>query len=169
MKKLLIFLSIIVVLFAALFVINQQANKTKYAKYENNVYGIAPQDLHPETLKLLDDPNYQNIILPDELQTRIDNKESFFVYYFASTCPHCKRTTPILAPMAKEMGIDVKQFNLEEFPDAWDKNNIQYTPTLVYYKDGVEAERIEGGIAASGEAGHSQDTYKQFLEKHNAK
>ncbi|MCS7460125.1 thioredoxin family protein [Paenibacillus doosanensis] len=168
MKKLAIYFSIIIVLFGALYVINQQSAKAKNGKYANNVYGIAPDKLNPETVKQLDDPNYQNIILPADLDKKLNNKENFFLYYFASTCPHCKRTTPVLAPMAKEMGVDIKQFNLEEFKDGWDKYGIQFTPTLIYYKGGKEVERMEGGLAGAGEQGYSQDDYKQFLLKYKS-
>lgn len=169
MKKLAIYLSIIVVLFGALFFVNQQSNQAKNAKYADNKYGVSPDKLHPETVKLLDDPNYQNLIMPEELKKKMDNKEDFFIYYFASTCPHCKRTTPVLDPLSKELNIDVKQYNLEEFKQGWNQYKIQYTPTLVYYKGGKEVERIEGGVASNGEPGHTRDTFKQFLEKHHQK
>lgn len=170
MKKLAIYLSIIIVLFGALFVINQQSNKAKNAKFADNAYGISPDKLNPETVKLLDDPNYQNLILPEQLKKKFDNKEDFFIYYYSSTCSHCKRTTPVLDPLTKELNIDVKQFNLEEFKQGWSDYKIQYTPTLVYYKAGKEVERLEGGLAAPGDTnGYTRDTYKQFLEKHNKK
>ncbi|MFE5319121.1 thioredoxin family protein [Paenibacillus sp. NPDC056579] len=168
MKKLVIYLSIIIVLFGALYVVNMQSDKAKYGKHADNVYGIAPDKLNPETVKLLDDPNYQNIILPADLDKKLSNKEDFFLYYFSSTCPHCKKTTPILSPLTKELNVDVKQFNLQEFEDGWGKYKIQYTPTLIYYKGGKEVERIEGGIASPGEQGHTSDTFKQFLQKYKA-
>ncbi|MDQ1909755.1 thioredoxin family protein [Paenibacillus sp. GD4] len=169
MKKLAIYLSIVVVLFGALFIVNQQSNQAKNAKYADNPYGISPDKLNVETVKLLDDPNYQNLILPEQLKQKVDNKEDFFIYFYASTCPHCKRTTPILAPMAKDMNIDLKQYNLEEFKQGWNQYKIEYTPTLVYYKGGKEVERLVGGVASNGEAGHTPETYKQFLEKYNKK
>lgn len=158
MKKLVIYLSIIVALFAAIYVVNVQSNQAKNAKYAGNVYGIAPEKLNPETVKLLDDPNYQNIILPEGLDKKLSAKEDFFLYYFASTCPHCKVTTPVLNPIAKDVAVDIKQFNLEEFKDGWSRYNIQYTPTLVYYKGGKEVERLEGEQPA--------DKFKQFLQKY---
>lgn len=160
MKKLAIYLSIIVVLFGALYVVNQQANQAKFGKYADNVYNIAPDKLNPETVKLLDDPNYQNIILPADLDKKIAGKESFFLYYFSSTCPHCKVTTPILMPVAKDLGVDIKQFNLEEFKDAWQRYNIQSTPTLVYYKDGKEVERIIGE--------QPKEALQAFISKHKS-
>ncbi|CAG7650887.1 thioredoxin family protein [Paenibacillus allorhizosphaerae] len=160
MKKLAIYLSIIVVLFGAMYIVNQQSTEAKLGKYANNVYGIAPDKLHPETIKQLDDPNYQNIILPDALDKKIAAKESFFLYYFASTCVHCKATTPVLVPVAKSLNADIKQFNLEEFKNGWDRYKIQATPTLIYYKEGKEVERIEGEQTA--------DTFKNFISKHKS-
>jgi thioredoxin 1 len=166
MKKLALYLSIIIVLFAGLYIVNQQSDKAKNGKYANNVYGIAPDKMNPETVKQLDDPNYQNIILPADLDKKLSAQEDFFVYYFASTCPHCKRTTPVLYPLTKEMNVDVKQFNLEEFKDGWNKYNIQSTPTLIYYKGGKEVERMVGGVAEAGQQGYNADSYKQFLQKY---
>ncbi|UUZ79956.1 thioredoxin family protein [Paenibacillus sp. P26] len=158
MKKLAIYLSVIVVLFGVIYVVNAQSNQAKNSKYANNVYGIAPDKLNPETIKLLDDPNYQNIILPDELDKKIAGKEDFVLYYFASTCPHCKVTTPVLNPVAKSLGMEIKQFNLEEFKNGWDRYNINATPTLIAYQGGKEVERLEGEQTA--------DTFKQFLSKY---
>ncbi|WP_281886105.1 co-chaperone YbbN [Paenibacillus sp. YYML68] len=160
MKKLAIYLSIIVVLFGVLYVLNQQSNNAKYGKHADNVYGIAPDKLHVETVKLLDDPNYQNIILPAELDKKLAAKESFFLYYFASTCSHCKVTTPILTPLAQELGADIKQFNLEEFKDGWSRYSIQYTPTLIYYKEGKEVERLVGAQEKAG--------LESFIKKHKS-
>ncbi|MEK8126312.1 thioredoxin family protein [Paenibacillus filicis] len=160
MKKLAIYLSVIIVLFGALYVINQQSNSAKFSKYQNNAYGIAPEKLNPETLKQLDDPNYQNIILPASLDDKIAKKESFFLYYFSSTCVHCKAMTPILVPAAKSLSVDIKQFNLEEFKDGWNHYNITATPTLIYYKDGKEVERMVGE--------QNDAAIKAFLSKYKA-
>ena len=140
--------------------LNQQSNKAKFGKYADNVYGISPDKLHPETIKLLDDPNYQSIILPAELDKKLADKESFFLYYFASTCPHCKATTPILSPLAKELGIEVRQYNLEEFKQGWSQYKLEFTPTLVYYKNGQEVERIVGE--------QTKDALQAFLTKHKS-
>ena len=55
--------------------------------------GKKVSSLNPATQELLNDPNYQQIILPDQLKSKVDNKENFFVYFFASDCPHCRATT----------------------------------------------------------------------------
>lgn len=139
MKKVVIFLLIIVGLFAALFFVNKAQNEEKS---EGNPYG--KDTLHPETVKQLDDPNYQNLILPDELDKKLQNGEDVTVYFYSPTCPHCVRTTPVVAPLAKEMGVDLVQYNLLEFEQGWNDYGIESTPTIVQYKDGKEVNRIVG-------------------------
>lgn len=109
---------------------------------EENPYG--KDTLHPETISLLDDPNYQNIINPEDLQNKLENKEDVTVYFYSPTCGHCRNTTPIVAPLAKDMNINLVQFNLLEFDNGWDQYGIKETPTVVQYRDGKEVNRIVG-------------------------
>jgi len=138
MKKVLLFLGVIIVLFAGVAVLTNMQNTEKVA--EDNLYGKS--SLHPETVSLLDDENYQNLILPNELEKKLDDQEEETVYFYQSTCEYCKEATPILAPLAEEMGIDLVQYNLLEFEQGWDDYAIEVTPTIVQYKDGKEVARI---------------------------
>ncbi|MDN8589867.1 thiol reductase thioredoxin [Chryseobacterium mucoviscidosis] len=161
----LIFLGVFIVMIAVLVLVNQQSKKQMDSV--QNAYGIAASKLNPATRELLDDPNYQQIILPDDLKARINNKDSFFVYFFASDCSHCRATTPQLMPLVDSEGIELPQFNLREFDSGWTDYNIEYTPTLVYYQDGVEKDRMVGGLQESGsDNGYTLDDYKQFFEKY---
>ena len=54
----------------------------------------------------------------------------------------CKEATPILTPLAEELGIDLVQYNLLEFEQGWDDYDIEGTPTIVQFKDGKEVARI---------------------------
>lgn len=139
MKKVIIFLVIIVGLFAALFFVTKAQNEEKA---EGNPFG--KEALHPETVKQLEDPNYQNIITPDELEKALKNGEDATVYFYSPTCPHCVRTTPIVSPLAKEMDVNLVQYNLLEFEQGWNDYGIESTPTIVQYKDGKEVNRIVG-------------------------
>lgn len=160
-RKLLIYFAVFALLIVALVVVNQQANKAS----SNNVYGIPTSQLSPETVALLNNPNYQNIILPDELEQRIADKDSFFVYFFSSTCPYCMETTPRLKPIIEDAGIDVPQFNLDVYNEGYGGYNIIYTPTLVYFENGVEADRIEGGLVDGSDL-HTNQTFIDFFEKY---
>ena len=138
MKKVLIFLGIIIVLFGSLAFLTNRQNSEKVS--EDNPYGKS--SLHPETIALLDDENYQNIILPDELDQKLADQGDTTVYFFQSTCEYCKQATPILSPLAEELGIDLVQYNLLEFEQGWDDYAIEGTPTIVQFKDGKEVARI---------------------------
>ena len=154
MKKVLIFLGIIIILFGTLGILNYIQTTEKV---EGNPYG--KDTLKAATVDLLDDENYQNIIVPQKLEEKLANKEDVTVYFFQSTCEYCKEATPILMPMAEEMGIDLVQFNLLEFEDGWDEYRIESTPTIVHFKKGKEAARIE---ALQDEA-----VYRQWFEKNS--
>jgi thioredoxin 1 len=169
MKKLLVYLSIVVVIFGALYIVNNQSKKADDQKFAENPYGVPSSKLNPATIPLLSDPNYQNIILPKDFDQKIAKKESFFVYYFKSDCPHCKVTTPVIVPIQKEVGVDVKQLNLLEYNEGWQKYNIQATPTLIYYKKGVEVDRLTGGVPeTAGGPGIKPEQFKQFFQKYKS-
>ncbi|WP_243387517.1 thioredoxin family protein [Bacillus kexueae] len=142
MKKILIFGSIVLLLFGLLAFVTNYQNQQKLASIENNPYGKT--ELDPETINLLDDPNYQNIILPEELDKQIENEEDMIVYFFSSTCVYCKQATPILMPIADDLGVEIQQYNLLEFEQGWNDYNINATPTLVKFENGKEVERVEG-------------------------
>ena len=152
MKKIILFLVAIVGLFAAIAIITNVQNNQKA---EGNMF--KKENLKPATVELLDDPNYQNVILPEELEDKLKNKEDVTVYFYKSDCIHCKRTTPTLAPLAEDMDVDMVQYNLLEFEQGWNQYGIEATPTLVHYEDGKEVARIVGE--------HSEEEFKGFFEE----
>lgn len=152
-NRMLIILGSIVVLFVALYVVVDYKNKQAIDK-AGNPYGKS--NLKQATIDILDDPMYENQIVPDALDEKLANKEDVVVYYFSPTCVYCQQVTPILVPLAEELGVDIQQLNLYEFAEEKIKHGIKSTPTLVYYKDGEEAERFTGG--------GTEASYRSFLE-----
>ncbi|MEC2075578.1 thioredoxin family protein [Metabacillus fastidiosus] len=152
MKKVIIFGAILIVLFGALAFVTLYSQKQQT---EGNPYG--KDKLNSLTIKQLDDPNYQNIILPEEVEKKIENKEDFIVYFYSPDCQYCQATTPVLMPVAKEAGVHIDQFNLMEFKEESTGYNITSTPTLIHFKDGEEAERIVGY--------QNEGTFKNLLAK----
>ncbi|WP_181397593.1 thioredoxin family protein [Gracilibacillus dipsosauri] len=139
MKKMIIFIIVLVVIFLALFfVVKYQKDKAS----EGNPFDKS--DLHSATIEQLDDENYQNQILPDELADKLENGEDVTVYFYSPTCVHCQRTTPVVVPMAEGYGIDLVKLNLLEFEAQWDAYGIEATPTIVHFEDGEESARIVG-------------------------
>lgn len=139
-NKMILIIGVVVVLFVGLVVINNMKNDKKVAT-EDNPYG--DMKLHQETIDQLDDPLYQNIILPEDLDEKLENEEDLTVYFFSPTCIHCINTTPIVVPLVDELDIDMKKLNLLEFDDM-NHYNIEGTPTIIHYEGGKEVARFVG-------------------------
>ena len=141
MKKLAIVGSIIAILCVAIVLLtNKSQNDIMQA--HDNPYGT--DNLHPSTIELLADENYQNIILPDDLQSKIESDEGTYAYFFSPTCQYCKAFTPVLMPIAEEYGVKIDQLNVLEFNLASNTYRIESTPTLIYFENGEEVARIVG-------------------------
>ncbi len=161
-----------------LFIVNKVSNQEEDVQYSDdevvlniddadNVYGKSVSMLNPATVKQLNDPNYDQTISLSELNRKIDKKESFFMYFYASDCGYCIATTPHLIELERELGVQVPMLNLREVTEDFTQYNIQGTPTLVYYKDGVEVERIVGGMQTKEEKyGNPVDDYRTFFNKY---
>lgn len=147
MKKLGIIGAIVVVLFAGIIILTNVANQDKL---ENNPYGT--DNLEQSTIDLLDDKNYQNIILPKALNEKIESGEAVFAYMFSPECSHCKVMTPALMPIADELGVQIDQLNILEYEQGWDDYNVEYTPTLIYFENGKEVNRLVGDYSKDTDA-----------------
>ncbi|WP_042349919.1 thioredoxin family protein [Bacillus massiliigorillae] len=174
MKKVIIFLAIIVVLFAGIAIMNNMQNKEQAAKQQeadeqaNNELSSEQKALAKKlynkdllkssTIAQLEDKNYQNIITPKNLEKKLDTEKQTFVYFFSPECSHCVAATPKLMTAAKDKGINVNQYNLNEFEDGWDQYNIESTPTLVVYEDGKEVDRKLGD--------DSEEAFNEYLAQH---
>ena len=139
MKKLLIIGGVLIAVFALIIVLNNASNDKKLA---DNPYGT--NDLKQETIDQLDDENYQNIILPDDLKAKVESGEPVTAYFFSPTCPHCKAMTPVLMPLAEDMDVDIIQYNVLEFEQGWNDYMIEATPTMIHFEDGKEVSRMVG-------------------------
>lgn len=156
MKKVLVFLGIIVVLSALIIALTTYQNNKKLA---NNPYPT--DDLHPETIQLLDDPNYQNLIMPDELAQSLHSDGTETVYFFSPLCKYCREVSPVIVPLADELGVDLKLFNVLEFPEEAEQYDLEGVPSLVHFKNGKEVTRFEG-------AG-SEEEYREWFLSLNEK
>jgi len=152
LKKLGIIGGVVVVLFIVIILLTNLSNKDKL---ENNPYGT--DNLRQSTIDLLDDENYQNIILPDALEEKIASGEPVTAYLFSPECPHCKNMTPKLMPIADEMGVEIDQLNILEYQAGWDDYNVEATPTLIHFKDGKEVNRLVGDAP--------EETIRQFFNE----
>ena len=139
MKKLVIIGAAVVLLFAAIIVLTNMSNSDKM---KDNPYDT--DNLQQSTIDLLDDKNYQNIILPADLQAKIESGEGVFAYMFSPECGHCMNFTPKLMNVAEQEDIQIDQLNVLEYGNAGTTYNLEGTPTLIYFENGEEVKRLVG-------------------------
>lgn len=65
--------------------------------------------------------------------------------FYLDSCVPCKRISPILAEIEEE-NDDVKlvKVNVNFDSSLAEKYEVQAAPTLIFFKDGAESERIRG-------------------------
>lgn len=157
MKKLLAIGGVIVAIFVLIIILT---NKSNEVKLKDNPYD--KEDLETATIDLIGNKNYQNITLPAELETKITSGEPVMAYFFSPTCGYCIEMTPILMPIADELDVHINQYNTLEYPNQAVSYGIEGTPTLIYFKDGEEVDRMYGLPK------EAKEDIRAFLEKHKA-
>ncbi len=92
-------------------------------------------------------PLYQQTSLK-EYKSKLSSKETFVIYIHKTSCSACQQLKPTINEIIKEKNIKWLAVNVEEqqnFDLSFLKdNNISKTPTLIYYKNGIENQRLEG-------------------------
>ena len=155
MKKLLVIGGVIIAIFVLIFVLS---NKADESKLKDNPYGT--DNLKKSTVNLIGDKNYNNIILPDELDKKVKAGESVTAYFFSPECSFCLEMTPILMPIAKDMDVTVHQYNLLEFGSEATPYGIESTPTLIQFKDREEVGRLVGA--------HPEENIRAFFDEYES-
>lgn len=138
MKKMIIFASICLLLFITFLIITNKENNTSSKAVTKNDY-------------------YKNKITIDQLENDISNNKEKVIYFYQTTCFHCKLVSPIIVPMAEDMNINMQVIDLETYKEGWDKFKITGTPTVIHYKKGKEIDRIEGE--------QEETTFRKWFEK----
>lgn len=79
----------------------------------------------------------------------------FRLPFYSPECQYCRETTPRLAPLAEDLGINLVQYNLKEFEQGWDQYRLNSTPTLIHFEGGAEVGRVVGAA--------TNEEFKQFF------
>lgn len=78
-------------------------------------------------------------------------KGTVLVDFFATWCGPCKMIAPAVEQLAEEYAgkAAVYKLDVDETQDIAMQYGIMSIPTLVFFKDGQEAERIRGALSAA--------------------
>lgn len=91
----------------------------------------------------LTDSNFEQEVLKSDVPVLVD--------FWASWCPPCKQTEPLVNKLAKEYEGKVKigKLNVDQNPNTAAKYNIKGVPTFITFKKG---EMIDRKVAAQPES-----------------
>ena len=99
-----------------------------------------------------------------DLETLIDNKDSFILEIVQTGCRHCEEFSPRFRKVLKDNNVTAYSLNLynlndddmEKFNDL--TTSVSGTPTVLYFENGKEtSNRIYGAVP--------NEKIKDFLEK----
>jgi len=110
---------------------------------------------------------YIKTISYDELQNKIQSKDTFVLYVGSSSCSHCKAYEPVLEKVLNKYKIevfyiDVGVLSLSKYNAVMTKVDGDGTPTTVYIEKGKTktSPKIEGFNEDGG-----YDTIVKFFKK----
>lgn len=68
--------------------------------------------------------------------------------FYSDSCVPCKRMSPLLAETEEENPESIKlvKLNINFDGETAQKYNVTSVPTLVFFKDGAEKERLTGAV-----------------------
>lgn len=75
----------------------------------------------------------------------VNSQRLMILDVYADWCIPCQMLSPILAELDKKYNdLEIYKLNADESENFTTLNNITSIPTLIFYKDGEEKERIVG-------------------------
>ncbi|MGL4880605.1 MAG: thioredoxin [Waterburya sp.] len=87
--------------------------------------------------------SFQDLLDSSEIPVLVD--------FYATWCGPCQMMSPILEQVGANLRdrLQVVKIDTDKYPNLATKYNIDALPTLVLFKNGKPAERIEGVLQAS--------------------
>lgn len=78
------------------------------------------------------------------LETLLSAEENVFILFEKDDCQYCAEVKQTIKPLLKENVINLKSIDAEKFKEVKDLYNLTVVPTIIYFKNGKEVDRIEG-------------------------
>ena len=81
----------------------------------------------------------------NEFDALIADNKRVLVDFWANWCGPCRMLAPVLEEVAKEDdGIVIAKVNVDEEAEFASRFSILSIPTLIYFKDGLQEQRLVG-------------------------
>ena len=93
----------------------------------------------------------------NEFQEQLDESLTM-VDVWAPWCGPCRTLTPIIEKVSEEKNVKLLKINADESGDLATSLGVRGIPTVIFFKDGQEVDRIVGLKQATA--------YNEIIEKH---
>ena len=93
----------------------------------------------------------------NEFQEQLDGGLTM-VDVWAPWCGPCRTLTPIIEKVSEEKNVKLLKINADESGDLATSLGVRGIPTVIFFKDGQEMDRIVGLKQATA--------YNEIIEKH---
>jgi len=115
------------------------------------LFGLGPQVLPLH----VDDANFEAEVMRSEIPVMLD--------VWGPNCAPCKQLEPIVIGLTKKYQgrVRVAELNAAEAPRAARRLGVRGTPTVLYFRDGKEVERVVG---LRGELYHDEIIQTELLD-----
>jgi thioredoxin 1 len=86
------------------------------------------------------------VVTNENFESLKNGVQPFVVDFWAEWCGPCKMLSPIIAQLAEEYDgkVVVGKCNVEEAEDVAAEMGIRNIPTLIFFKNGQEVDRVVG-------------------------
>lgn len=81
-------------------------------------------------------------------QEVLEYKGAVLVDFYSDSCVPCKRMSPVLSELENTYAGSLKivKVNINFDAELAEKYEVQAAPTLVFFKDGAESDRLRGAV-----------------------
>lgn len=81
----------------------------------------------------------------------LNSKLPVIADFYSDSCVPCKRLSPVLAKIEEQYAdsINVAKININFDAELAEEYEVQSAPTLIFFKDGRETERLIGAVKKS--------------------
>lgn len=85
-------------------------------------------------------------VTSENIRDVLKSDKPVFIDFFAPWCIPCKRMTPVIESLEKNIGdkANIYSCNIDDCEELCDEYGIMSVPTCIVFKDGMEKGRIMG-------------------------